>query len=47
LESVGRSGAAADIGPFKTTAIKIAAPLEKVFKALTENVASWWGIPYL
>ena len=28
-------------------AIKIAAPREKVFQALTENVASWWGIPYL
>jgi DNA-binding transcriptional ArsR family regulator/uncharacterized protein YndB with AHSA1/START domain len=28
-------------------AINVAAPREKVFKALTENVSSWWGIPYL
>jgi len=27
--------------------IKIAAPTDKVFKALTQNMSSWWGLPYL
>jgi DNA-binding transcriptional ArsR family regulator/uncharacterized protein YndB with AHSA1/START domain len=28
-------------------AIDIAAPRDKVFKALTHHVSSWWGTPYL